>query len=303
MAPQAAAQVEERDLQKVLSELTKIDSPGTALLDLGILDCGSMNRVNRQRRNLARQIVNMGPSAAPDLETYMRTALLDAKEKHSMDRSRWVFYAYAELLRDRSLPLLREILDGHNDYQNRVVLEESIAIALNVTSFLIVSHEQPKQISCSPVGGSRYTLDSVIKALANGNFASVSEHLTPEAKGEGELNSGPLVVFNDSERSRMEASMRHLSQVGYRFLDAGAWGAPKEALNKAEILETPMRKWSSQVILETQLIRRDGSSCGAVSIRFIPSMSDMWPAPYYRLSLNSFLHLVAALPDCLAASQ
>lgn len=246
--------------------------------------CGSLYGDYERGRPLAKELVDLGGSAIPDLENALNSLEADGQLSGFAYRSGWLIMAYAKILGPPAFPRLRRMKSKVGIDQD--ALQTGIAIALGLTSYVDGRSAQATKICFQ--NDPRDSLDRLILAWEHNDLKAIEESVGAEAKASlrgmrRELSLG---------KSRPDAA------VGYRFESAERWaqarevfdGTPYQSLQVADSIE-----------VQTRFFGRTGADCGALLVEFVTKTNAPGRPDYFVANSNvaDLIHLIAS---CAAAS-
>ncbi len=227
-------------------------------------------RISDRDRALANSLVALGSTAIPDLDSALDQIARQGEETPRPWDSRWLLYAYAKIRGPKAYQRLRTMADDPKLRFLSGPLDDSLALALLLTSYVSVSRVAQHffGLQVEP----RYSLDSVILAWMQGNRTGMEEELGANARSS--LKS--LLAkrsWVDLEHHMWHGAPRSDAVIGYRFEFAGDWSQPEETLDQG--LQNRRRFYPNvdelptEPKLLTQFVDKVGNKCVKREIRFV----------------------------------
>jgi hypothetical protein len=223
-----------------------------------------------EEREAANSLVALGVSAIPDIESaFGHRRLLGQRRKPSY-YSRWLFFAYARIKGPTAYSLLRSMIGNPAYSVLRRDLDNAVAIAFGLTSYMSGVRAPGAFITCT-VTEPRSTLDDLILAWERNDRSGLQAQLGPNARAA--LDALAAAQSWVELRTRLwRATPDTDVAVGYRFDISNGWSKPWETLDQTV---TDARKFVTldqippDAELQTQFTDRVGHECGRRSIRFV----------------------------------
>ena len=257
-----AALAQGRSPAELIAMLTDASGrPGRLHSDV-IMECSSAAAESRFDKAVTDELVRMGDSALPPLETALDS--LEARGGYSKfaRNASWLVRAYGEIKGKGSLQRLRRMSLAPRLSFLGDGLAKAIASALEITSYVPESGDIPERDGCGDLFEPESVLDRLIRAWLQGDQESAERSLTRQA--EASLRS--LANGNTRlEQSQNAPRLKPPSQlaVGYRFVSEGWWSMPSEARPKV------CERSPACPSIETDFVGRMGQKCGSLRVSFV----------------------------------
>jgi hypothetical protein len=224
--------------------------------------------LNPDDRAAARSLIDLGPSAIPEIEETLYLMEEIGGVSETAVHSEWLLYAYAKLAGLAGFPRIRKMMGNSALSFFDSAWDSSAAISLGITSYISKFHRPPaamtfiynhRVVFCRDQEP-RFGLDQFIAAWEQNDRLSFERSLGPHAKAA--LSSLLEHKTWEDWRAGFWGSSVGGGAVGFRFNVTGPWSAPPDMLEQhvAEDLVDPE--------LETLFKGSSGSDCGTYRIKF-----------------------------------
>jgi len=273
------------------------------MAEMGLFSCG----VPVNDFDAATSLVQLGPSAIPDIERELRA--MQRRGDPGLGAS-WVEIAYALMKGPAAIDLFRKMEEDakFGDDTARRQLDRAIALSLNLTSFVSAAaasktYFEPGpqetgllQIMCRP-SEPRDALDYLIRNFETSDGSLSEAGLGPEAKTALESLQKEK-TWSQMRTELLQARSAGDLAIGYRFEPSGRWSEPEASL----IRNRPGHDTPERAVLATEFKARSGADCGSYSVEFqLSSAPRRFPSQNAYLvnnfELGGLLQVIAA---CLA---
>ena len=227
-------------------------------------------RSNEVDRGAANSLVALGAAAIPGLDEALD--LIEQREQPTRvaPSSKWLLFAYARIRGPAAYKRLRAMADNPTLRYLRGDIDQSLAIALGLTSYISASRIADPFVCCGSMEP-RNALDQLILAWLQGNRSEVEDALGARAR----LALGSLLTRHSWLDLHTEiwhgASSSGLA-LGYRFDDSGDWSQPDETLDQtlyARRHSVNLGQFPVHPDILTHFVGISGLSCGSLDIEFV----------------------------------
>ncbi len=134
----------------------------------------------RQERQTAKELVQLGRTAVPDLERAFDSLERKGWESSLYENADWLFFAYARILGLAAVPRLQRMARNPKLADPRRGLDDALALALGLTSYVSPTHGPSASLVCGR-DLPRDALDKLVESLEHGDLPKLQETLGPEA--------------------------------------------------------------------------------------------------------------------------
>jgi len=230
--------------------------PGLGIVSDG---CG-VDEQGLEDRAAVKSLVSLGAKAIPAIEEAIGSLEKGGPQSGLGYNLAWLLYAYAKIKGPGAVDRLRSLANDPKFAPRQLVLDESVALALGLTSYVSSSRLPLLVLGCrSPQP--RDALDQMILAWERADRASLEDSLGPRAG----------VALESLLAGRPFASMWFgywfrgpygAHAVGYRFLISNGWSEPELGFEGEE----PVPEDTPEI--ETRFADKSGVDCGAQRVRF-----------------------------------
>lgn len=234
-------------------------------------------------RGAANSLVVLGPAVIPELESVFN--VLDRQEQRTrvVLNSKWLLFAYARILGPVAWQPLRAMANNPRLRYLSSDLDEALAIALDLTSYISASRIADDFVCCRPEEP-RHALNQLILGWLQGNRQWMEKALGPNAR----LALDSLVARRSWSEVRNETWHGVPGSdfaLGYKFDGSDDWSKPEETLDQGlhdrrRFLD--LRQLPSDPNLITRFVGISGRGCGSLKIKFlrIPTTPAWLPSKY-----------------------
>jgi len=224
-------------------------------------------------RAAANSLVALGSKAMGDLDMAFDEIERRGEESPLARNAKWLLLAYATIRGPESYQRLRAMIDNPRLRFLDRDLDNSLAVALGLTSYVSAARLDYPFVCCEEP---RQSLDRLILAWMQGDRLSM----------EGELGSSARLALGLLLANRSWPDMRAEvwqgvpgpeSAVGFRFENPGDWSRPEDTLDKAlrdRRRTVHLDKIPKQPRLVTEFVDRAGNDCTRLEIRFVEVPTD-----------------------------
>lgn len=226
------------------------------------------NRRAELDRAIADSLVELRDSATPAIEEAFN-AIPDPQGQFSPS-FRWLLFAYAQIRGRAAYVRLRAMVDNPNLRSLRGDLDQSVALALGLTSYVSASRVAYEFICCR-AEEPRHSLDRLILAWMQSNRSKVKEELGPD----GQRSFASLL----SQRSWVTlltetwGNESHAGAgVGFRFDLSDDWAKPEETLDPVihqRRHAVNLAAWPANPTISTVFVNGSGKLCAERNVIFL----------------------------------
>ncbi len=260
--------------------------PKNPMTDIGA-SCG-IDEDGREDRKAVKALVEMENRAVPALEQAFKS--MEAGEKYLVPNAHWLFYAYAKIRGPVSFPRLWKMAGNPNLEKLQLTLDDSIALALDLTSYVSSYRNLVRVFRCR-VKQPRDGLDQLILAWEKDDRLWLETTLGPKARRalDSLLRE---TTWEDMRKKIWPTQSKTDVGVGYRFDISHIWSEPQAFLEDYRDVS------ESEPAIDTRFMGRSGGACGHVRLKFVKAVASVPPGYQAYLVNNSnleeLLHLISA---------
>ncbi len=231
-------------------------------------------RISERNRALANSLVALGSAAVPDLNSALDLIERQGQETLLTWNARWLLFAYAKIRGPKAYERLRTMADNPRLRFLSGDLDNSLALAIGLTSYVSASRVAHHSIGFQVEP--RYQLDAMILAWMHGNRTEMEEGLGPNARSS--LKS--LLAkrsWVDLEHQMWHGAPRSDAAIDYRFEIPGDWSQPEETLDQGlqdRRHHVKLYEFPAEPKLVTQFVDKTGNNCVRREIRFVRSPAE-----------------------------
>jgi hypothetical protein len=218
-------------------------------------------------RLAALALLQLGPRALASLDDALRSMESEGADSHFFLNSSLVLAVYAETMKELAVPRLKQMMGNPKLKDYWGPLEDAMAIALSVTSYVSPHHAPPygdyaegDHFYCEP-GQPQDALDQVIFAMETQNASLIRRSLGANAAKEIDR----LLASGQWRRRYGERPAGPTGAVAYTFDVPGRWSEPNAKIRWSRETATPIRNAN----LSTRFKDKDGRECGTYQVRFV----------------------------------
>jgi hypothetical protein len=217
-------------------------------------------------RAIANALVELNQSAIAAIDEAFKST--PANGEQFSPSFRWLLFAYAQIRGREAYGRLREMEENPTLRFLRGDLDQSLAVALGLTSYVSASRVADKFICCRDEP--RHSLDRLILAWMQGNRLQVEEELGPNARfGFTSLLSRRtwITLLNEMWGSESHAS----AGVGFRFQRSDDWAKPEETLDpdvQSRRRGVSLDDWPANPKITTLFVNGSGKVCAQRDVAF-----------------------------------
>jgi hypothetical protein len=224
-------------------------------------------RIPQVDRAAAGSLVALGSSAIPDLEAAF--GLIEQQGPPGALNSRWLFVAYARILGSAAYQRLRAMSEYPGLRPLYGDLDESLAVALDLTSYVSGTRIAGTALCCQ-FQEPRHALDQFILAWFQGNRLQMEESLGPRARPalKSLLAQRPWLELR---RGMLHGAPVSRLAIGYRFDGSDDWSKPEETLDQGlqdRRRSVDLGNLPANPDVLTRFVDVNGGGCGSRAIRF-----------------------------------
>lgn len=237
------------------------------IYDPAVLD-KNLARLPEVDRAIANALVELNESSIPAIEEAF-DARPDSQKQFSPS-FRWLLFAYAWIRGPAAYSQLRAMVDSPNLRFLRGDLDQSLALALGLTSYVSASRVADKFVCCR-VEEPRHSLDRFILAWMQSNRSQVEEELGPGAQRvfASLLSQRTWVTL----LTEIWGNESHASAgVGFRFDLSDDWAKPEETLDpviQQRRHAVNLGDWPANPRISTVFVDRAGKFCAERDVTFL----------------------------------
>ena len=263
---------------------------GRELALLGMSSCGQFGA----DREAARSLVKIGAPALPGIERALDSIETLGERSEFAFNSGWLVAAYAGIKGLGAYPRLQRMLNNPNLAFLRSAMDPSIALALNLTSYVSAFRPAGRTFRCGRGAEPRDALDQLVFAWGKGDLPLFENALGPSGRA----------ALTSMLRSRTWATIRlDLSHgkvdpdfaMGYRFENGGPWSEPEE-LNDDAGREAGVPNPQSPE-LDTRFSSGPVGECGRYPVKFLRTRDATSDSTVYLVDdpgLRDLLHIIGS---------
>jgi hypothetical protein len=217
-------------------------------------------------RAIAKALVALNDSALPDIEEAFNS--IPAKREEFSPSFRWLLFAYAQIRGKAACGRLRVMVENPTLRFLRGDLDQSLAIALGLTSYVSASRVADEFICCRDEP--RHSLDRLILAWMQGNRSQIEEELGPTAHSAftSLLSKQTWITLL---REMWGGEPHANAGVGFRFDRSDDWVKPEETLDsdlQARRRRVNLDDWPANPKIATQFVDGSGKTCRKRDVTF-----------------------------------
>jgi hypothetical protein len=221
-----------------------------------VFGCGIWN----VDRSAARSLGTLGDGSLPALQGALDSIEERGQRSEFAFNAGWLVLAYARIRDHSALPRLLRMLDNPNDAFLALDIDDSIALALNITSYVSETRQPVPRVHCGRPQEPRDALDNFILGWERNDRTFFESALGPNGR------EGLRRVLAGRTWAAMRGSLYlgkslERASVGYKFQPSGAWSQPEETLLE-ETERGPQSSASVEHTLDTTFVGRSGIICG-----------------------------------------
>jgi hypothetical protein len=180
-------------------------------------------------RAAATALAEFGSGALPDIERALET--LQTAGRPALRNAKWLLFAYARIKGRSAFQRLRAMaIDPRLRYLGTEV-DESIALALDLTAYVSASRVADEFVCCRSEEP-RHALSQLILAWLQGNRQRALEVLGPRAQTSLRALIGPASWLK-TRTQIWEVPTNPGLALGFRFNETGDWSKPEETLEQS----------------------------------------------------------------------
>jgi hypothetical protein len=246
----------------------------------------------RQDRAAYEVLLSLRTKAIPAIEQYLDSLQrADRETAYALGyNSKWVLYAYAKIEGAAAFPRLRQMVGDAKLFSLRLSLDDSLALALDLTSYLSRFYPATGILRChsrQPRDG----LNQMILAWEQDDRSLLEASLGQQAKTA--LNS----LLEGRTWAGLRAELLPATSggdfaLGYRFEVPSVWSVPEAGIE--DLMDVASENGPE---LETRFKSRSGGDCGTYRIKFlrVPAVQP-GGAPYLvdNADLGDLLRLIGS---------
>lgn len=252
----------------------------------GRASCGIDNR----NRLIASTIADLGKVSLPFLEKVLSDLETAGVKSRYFMNARWVYIAFARIQGPSSFGRLRQLMNTTEHHQES--LDDAVALALGITSYVSARSREPAGRTCNRVGEPRFAMNRIALGCQQADLSMIQSALSD--KGKAALAA---LLRTKTLRQVMDRSGKITpgvdAAVGFKFSAPDEFSEPIEPLKAPQILQQPfqtsdemtpirMLTESMPMTLSALLFDRLGNRCKTIVIQFSenPSFSINSPILY-----------------------
>jgi hypothetical protein len=250
----------------------------------------------RRERQTAKELVQLGRTALPDLERAFDSIEGKGWESSLYENAGWLFFAYARILGPAAVPRLQRMATNPKLRNARRSLDDALALSLGLTSYVSgMGYPSPSLVCGRDLP--RDALDKLVVSLEHGDLAKLQETLGPEARNalDQALHARSWETIRQ-EIWRPRPGVDHA--VGYRFEIQGPWSEPEETLEQPVGYQNPPLA-AGKFSLNTQFTDSAGKDCGRYKVDFV-TVRDPRILDDYRIDNTDIEDLLRSIGRCAA---
>ncbi|HEX3742658.1 MAG TPA: hypothetical protein VHW09_01955 [Bryobacteraceae bacterium] len=255
--------------------------------------CKAFEEIARNRRSVAAELAALGDDAIPEIEAAISSVADEGEQSPRFDGTAWLLLAYAKIKGPVALARLQPLLSNPKLAQYRGGVEQSISLALGLTSY-VASPSVPDTPICLPPQP-RDSLDRIILAWEQGDRAGIEAVLGPRANSSFRSLLGKL-SWTAIRRDYWHHDGQGIVAVGYRFETVGPWSKPAETL-QGRIGPYVATSKALSSGFDTQFTTGAGRACGGVTLRFNDSLWSAFPW-MFRVDCDDVRGLLHLIDSC-----
>lgn len=222
-------------------------------------------------RAVATALASIGPAAIEALNAGLAVVERESELFKVKPTWKWLFFAYAKIQGPRACQRIRVLVENPRLRLFSYDLDQSLAIALDLTSYVSDSRVADNGFVCCRVEEPRHSLDRLILAWMQDNQRAVEQELGPNGRSalKSLLTSRSYLDF----RSELWRGPRTSNfAIGFHLLNGPEdWSKPEETLDQ-ELHErrrnVDLGKFPIAPNLLVQFVDRSGAGCGQRAISF-----------------------------------
>ena len=162
--------------REVPADMIRMLTTPNALESLGISSgCGNYS----QRRETAESLVRLGDVALPDIERALESVEREGDASPFRMGSKWILQAYSRLVGPSAVPRLVRMLGSPQCSSFGRDIEEGIAVALGLSSYVVASTRPVQRLECDRIADPSDGLDRAIRAWVHKDRAELVASLGP----------------------------------------------------------------------------------------------------------------------------
>ena len=266
-----------------------------------LLGCGPLT----EYRAIAKRLSDLGAAAVPAIEATLDSIESEGRRSEFAPNAGWLLLVYARIQGPAAAPRFKRLVRSTRLTFLRLELDEALALALDLTSYVDGLREPGPEFSCRSAEP-RDALNQLVSAWERDDRHLIEASLGPNARAalKSQLSRRTWPALR-AELWRVVP--RSASGVGYRFEVSGRWSEPEETLRdvSGEINQDQDRRAPQ---LDTAFKNGSGADCGRHTIQFVGitrgtvvGAAPLFPDTY--LVDNSDIIDVLRLISSCAASQ
>jgi len=249
-----------------------------------------------QERQTARELVQLGRTAVPDLERAFDSIEKKGWVSSLYENADWLLFAYARILGPAATPRLQRMWRNPKLADARRSLDDALALSLGLTSYVSAKALPAASSACRPELP-RDALDKLVVSLGLGHLAELQKVLGPEARE----------ALDQALYARSWETMRqdfwHVQPgvdyaVGYRFEIQGMWAEPEETLEQPRLEYRRPLSTAGRFSFETQFTDSAGKDCARYNVDF--TGADAMVPLNYRIDNTDIEDLLRSIGRCAA---
>ena len=262
-----------------------------------LLGCGPVS----EYRATATRLAALGMNATPAVDAALDSIERQGQQSDFAPNAGWLLLAYSRIEGTRAVPRLTRMLHANLLAFLGLELDEAMALALDITSYVDNRREAGAEFFCRRAEP-RDALNQLIAAWLKNDRQGIESSLGPKARAalKSSLRSKTWPIM----RAELWNKAKGDSAVGYRFEVSGRWSEPEETLS--EIAETDPTQDRQGPKIETIFKSGSGADCGRHTIGFvgITTATVVGVAPSYpdtyRIDNSDILDLLRQISSCAA---
>jgi hypothetical protein len=246
-------------------------------------------------RAAAKSLIGFGAVSVPPIEDVFDALDKGRRETDLGLNFGWLVYAYARIKGPAAYPRLWRMAAKPEFEDFQVTLDDSIALAFGLTSYVSSFRRPMAIIHCRPPQP-REALDHLILAWERGDRSWLEAHLGPQGK------AALASLLQSRNWAQMRAELWTTPSgvgvaVGYRFEIPNEWSEPQMLLEDLNAVSEDKPE------IRTRFKSGSGAECGAENVRFVRTPGEAGGAlPGYLVDNSDLAGLLRRIASC-AASQ
>jgi hypothetical protein len=266
----------------------------------GAFTCGSLRAHAADDQSRLLDLVKLGKTALPAVRDSLASIEAQGSRSRFAVLTIQLSYAYAKMAGQAAYPVLLSLGEKGPRQSIQNGLDDAIALALGLTSYVHVSRLQGQIICQSP--SPRYALDAAVIAWEQSDQKSIEALLGQDSRA-----ALTRLLKNRSwaqvRASLSPAEIPEHAAVGYKLVVPGRWSEPEVTLDDTrQVLGEEGAQLPKQPMVEVNFVDRAGKACGNETIRFMLQTGGAG-GPRYVIDdpkLETILHLVS---DCASTHR